>query len=93
MESNFIQAVEEARAELHHRNYNPEEAVIYCHPVTLRETKDEMDFVQPFKQGAEVYGMHIEATQNIPENVVMAAHPDAGVLGPDSIAFATIDDE
>ena len=88
--SDFINAVIEARHELDKRDFNSDNCIVYCHPETLEETKDEMDYVQPFTQGAQVHGMDIEATKNIPMDMVAVVHLEAALLGPEAIQFQQI---
>lgn len=90
--SAFVDAVADALHTLDRRGYADDKVIIYTHPVTLADTKSEMDYMQPFEQGAEVFGRTIEATENVPEGVVLVSHLDAAVLGEDAFTFARVED-
>lgn len=91
--SDFVRAVKDTRHELHRRGYDPQKAIVYCHAITLENTKDELDTIQPFNQGSKVFGMTIETTPNVPKDLVVTVHLGAMRLGPKAIAFAEVDNE
>ena len=87
----FVEAVQDARNEMYRRDFDPTEAIVYCHPDTLEAAKQEMDYLQPFTHGGEIFGMAIEATKNVPENMVAVIHLNAVMYGPEAVQFATVD--
>jgi hypothetical protein len=88
--SAFVDAVSEALHELDREDCNTDRVVIYTHPETLEEAKEEMDYLQPFTQGAEVYGKTIEVTPNVPKDMIVVAHLDAAMIGPVGVQFQEV---
>ena len=86
----FVEAVQNTRNELYRRDFDPTGAIVYCHPDTLEAAKQEMDYLQPFTHGGEIFGMTIEATPNVPENIVATVHLNAVMYGPEAVQFAPV---
>lgn len=90
--SDFTEAATEAQHELDKRDYSYQEAIIYVHPNALKEELYGRPELAEFPDQPKINGAPIEETRNVPENIVMAVHLDAIRLGPEAVAFGTIED-
>lgn len=90
----FTDAVTDAQKQLNRRDYEPFEAIVYAHPntVTGELNKNPMVLKERVGEPPTVNGSTIETTPNVPENVVVLVHLDAMRLGPDAVAFETIEE-
>jgi len=90
MKSEFMHAVVEAMEQLERRDYDPKKGIIYTHPVTYKEGLENVDYI-PYDESPQVYGVTIEKTANVPEDMVILVHLAAMRLGPKAIAFSEVD--
>lgn len=74
----FADGVVDAIRQLDERDYDYKNSIVYAHPSVIKSES--------------VHGIKVESTSNLPENVIVVVHLDAMVLGPEAIAFATIDE-